>query len=68
MERREYRAGVAKFSFWVMEFKSAAKLLAEGRIFEEIRDAAENEKFFATSTLVRVSQVYNTVAARIKSL
>lgn len=68
MERKQYSAGATKFSFWFMEFKSAVKLLAEGKSFEEIKRLALNENLFAASTPARGKQIYHTVTARIKSL
>lgn len=68
MERKEYSAGATKLSFWFMEFKSAVKILAEGKSFEEIKRLAFNENLFAASSPARRNQIYHTVTARIKSL
>lgn len=68
MERKKYSAGAVKLSFWFMEYKNVVKLLDEGKSFEEIKDAVENENLFASSTPARACQIYNTVTARIKSL
>lgn len=68
MKRKEYSAGAVKFSFWFMEFKSVVKLLAEGKSYEEIKELAQNENLFATSTPARSNQIYSTVTARIKAL
>lgn len=68
MERKEYSAGAVKHSFWFMEFRNEVKLLAEGKSFEEIRELCKTENIFASATLDRAVQTFNTVSARIKAL
>lgn len=65
---KEYSAGAVKFSFWFMEFKNVVRLLAEGRSYQEIKEAVEDENLFAAATPARAKQIYSTVTARIKSL
>ena len=68
MERKEYSAGAVKHSFWFMEFRNEAKLLSEGKSFEEIRELCRNENIFAASTPERSMQIFNTVSSRIKAV
>lgn len=46
MNRREYSAGAAKFSFWFMEFKTVVKLLSEGMMLDEIKEKNQKENIF----------------------
>ena len=68
MKRKEYSAGAVKHSFWFMEFRNEAKLLSEGKSFEEIRELCRNENIFAASTPERSMQIFNTVSSRIKAV
>lgn len=68
MERKPYSAGAVKVSFWFMEFRKTAQLLAEGKTFAEIRKINEDENLYAAPTKTRAQQIYATVTARIKML
>ena len=68
MERKEYRAGAVKHSFWFIEFRNEVKLLSEGLGFEDIKERCRNENIFAAATPERAAQVFNTVSSRIKAM
>ena len=68
MERREYSAGAVKHSFWFMEFRKVVQLLSEGKTLDEIKKLNQEENIFAAPTVMRATQIFNTVSARIKML
>lgn len=68
MERREYSAGAVKHSFWFMEFRKVVQLLAEGKTLEEIKQLNQEENIFGAPTVMRATQIFNTVSARIHML
>lgn len=68
MERREYSAGAVKHSFWFMEFRKVVQLLSEGKTLDEIKKLNQEENIFGTPTVMRATQIFNTVSARIKML
>jgi hypothetical protein len=68
MERKEYSAGAVKLSFWFMEFRKVVGLLSEGKTIDEVKNLNQEENLFGAPTTERANQIYNTVAARIKSL
>lgn len=68
MERREYSAGAVKHSFWFMEFRKVVQLLSEGMTMEEIRMMNQKENIFGAPTVMRATQIFNTVSARVKML
>lgn len=68
MERREYSAGAVKHSFWFMEFRKVVQLLSEGKTLDEIKKLNQEENIFGAPTVMRATQIFNTVSARIKKL
>lgn len=68
MERREYSAGTVKHSFWFMEFRKVVQLLSEGKTLDEIKKLNQEENIFGAPTVMRATQIFNTVSARIKML
>lgn len=68
MERREYSAGAVKHSFWFMEFRKVVQLLSEGKALDEIKKLNQEENIFGAPTVMRATQIFNTVSARIKKL
>ena len=68
MNKREYSAGAVKHSFWFMEFRKVISLRGKGKSWEEIRAMNEKENIFGAPTALRATQIFNTVAARVKSL
>lgn len=68
MERREYSAGAVKHSFWFMEFRKVVQLLSEGMTIEEIKTMNLAENIFGAPTVMRATQIFNTVSARVKML
>ena len=44
------------------------ELLAEGRIYEEIRELKEQENNLGASSVTRKKQIYNTVVARARCM
>lgn len=68
MERREYSAGAVKHSFWFMEFRKVVQLLSEGMTIEEIKMMNQKENIFGAPTVMRATQIFNTVSARVKML
>lgn len=68
MERREYSAGAVKHSFWFMEFRKVVQLLSEGETLDEIKKLNQEENIFGAPTVMRATQIFNTVSARIKML
>lgn len=68
MERREYSAGAVKHSFWFMEFRKVVQLLSAGMTMEEIRMMNQKENIFGAPTVMRATQIFNTVSARVKML
>ena len=68
MERREYSAGAVKHSFWFMEFRKVGQLLSEGKTLDEIKKLNQEENIFGAPTVMRATQIFNTVSARIKML
>ena len=68
MERREYSAGAVNHSFWFMEFRKVVQLLSEGKTLNEIKKLNQEENIFGAPTVMRATQIFNTVSARIKML
>ena len=68
MKKRNYSAGAVKHAFWFMEFRKVVTLRYEGRTWEEIKKASEEENLFGAPTPARAKQIWNTVSARTKSL
>lgn len=68
MERREYSAGAVKHSFWFMEFRKVVQLLSEEKTLDEIKKLNQEENIFGAPTVMRATQIFNTVSARIKML
>lgn len=68
MKRREYSAGAVKHSFWFMEFRKVVQLLSEGKTLDEIKKLNQEENIFGAPTVMRATQIFNTVSARIKML
>jgi hypothetical protein len=66
--RRPYSAGTVKRLFWFSEFKTAAKLLGEGKSPEEIKTLNEAENLFQTKSRARGVQIFNTVTDRVVNL
>ena len=68
MKKRNYSAGAVKHAFWFMEFRKVVTLRYEGRTWEEIKKASEEENLFGAPTPARAKQIWNTVSARTKAL
>ena len=68
MNRKEYSAGAVKHSFWFMEFRKVVSLRLEGKTWEEIKRLNEEENIFGAPTMLRATQIFNTVSARVKSM
>ncbi len=68
MKRKKYSAGAVKMSFWFMEFRKVAGLLANGKSLEEIKETNQNENIFGAPTIVRSRQIFSTVSGRIRTL
>ncbi len=68
MERKEYRAGMVKMSFWFSEFRKVIQLLNEGRSWDDIKRLSLDENLFGTPTNARAKQILTTVSDRVKSL
>ena len=66
--RNDYSASAVKHAFWFMEFRKVVTLRNEGRTWEEIKNASENENLFGAPTPARAKQIWNTVSARAKAL
>ena len=66
--KRDYSAGAVKHAFWFMEFRKVVTLRYEGKTWEEIRNASEEENLFGAPTPARAKQIWNTVSARTKAL
>ena len=66
--RNDYSAGAVKHAFWFMEFRKVVTLRNEGRTWEEIKKASEEENLFGAPTPARAKQIWNTVSARTKAL
>lgn len=68
MGRKEYSAGMVKFSFWFSEFKKVIKLLNSGMSLENIKILNLEENIFSVSNKIRSISIFNTVSNRIKIL
>ena len=68
MKKKNYSAGAVKHAFWFMEFRKVVTLRYEGRTWEEIKKASEEENLFGAPTPARAKQIWNTVSARTKAL
>ena len=68
MNSKEYSAGAVKHSFWFMEFRKVVALRVEGKSWEEIKQLNEEENIFGAPTVLRATQIFNTVSARVKCL
>ena len=66
--RNDYSASAVKHAFWFMEFRKVVTLRNEGKTWEEIKKASEEENLFGAPTPARVKQIWNTVSARTKAL
>ena len=66
--RNDYSASAVKHAFWFMEFRKVVTLRYEGRTWEEIKKASEEENLFGAPTPARAKQIWNTVSARTKAL
>lgn len=51
-----------------MEFRKVVSLRFEGKTWEEIKRLNEEENIFGAPTVLRATQIFNTVSARVKSL
>lgn len=68
MNRKQYSAGAVKHSFWFMEFRKVVQLMSEGKTLDEIKKLNQEENIFGAPTVMRATQIFNTVSARIKML
>ena len=68
MNRKDYSAGAVKHSFWFMEFSKVVSLRSEGKTWEEIKRLNKEENIFGAPTVLRATQIFNTVSAQVKSL
>lgn len=68
MQRKEYSAGMTKFSFWFSEFKKVVQLQDSGKSLDDIKQMNQAENIFSATTPKRASQIFNVVSSRIKSL
>ena len=66
--RNDYSASAVKHAFWFMEFRKVVTLRNEGKTWEEIKKASEEENLFGAPTPARAKQIWNTVSARTKAL
>ena len=66
--KNDYSASAVKHAFWFMEFRKVVTLRYEGRTWEEIKKASEEENLFGAPTPARAKQIWNTVSARAKAL
>ena len=66
--RNDYSASAVKHAFWFMEFRKVVTLRYEGKTWEEIKKASEEENLFGAPTPARAKQIWNTVSARVKKL
>ena len=66
--RNDYSASAVKHAFWFMEFRKVVTLRYEGKTWEEIKKASEEENLFGAPTPARAKQIWNTVSARTKAL
>ena len=66
--KKDYSAGAVKHAFWFMEFRKVVTLRNEGKTWEEIKKASEEENLFGAPTPARAKQIWNTVSARTKAL
>ncbi|WKY48027.1 DUF1819 family protein [Eubacteriaceae bacterium ES3] len=68
MQKKEYRTGMVKFSFWFQEFRRMMDLINKGATFDEIKKINGQENLFMASSKARSIMIFNTVSRRIKSL
>jgi hypothetical protein len=68
MNRKPYSASMTKHLFWFSEFKTAVRLLNEGKNMDEIKTLNKTENLFNARTTYRGKTVYNAIAARIKAV
>ena len=68
MERKEYSAGMVKFSFWFAELRKVIQLLNTEKTLSEIRAMALAENIFAAPTQARAIQIFSTVSTRVNCL
>lgn len=68
MKRREYSAGMVKFSFWFSEFRKVIALFNTGKTLQDIKVLQAEENIFAAPTQERGKEILNTVSARAESL
>ncbi len=68
MNRKEYSASAVKHAFWFMEFRKVVSLRLEGKTWKEIKRLNEEENIFGAPTVLRATQMINTVSARVKSM
>ena len=66
--RNDYSASAVKHAFWFMEFRKVVTLRYEGKTWEEMKKASEEENLFGAPTPARAKQIWNTVSARTKAL
>ena len=66
--RNDYSASAVKHAFWFMEFRKVVTLRYEGKTWEEMKNASEEENLFGAPTPARAKQIWNTVSARTKAL
>ena len=66
--KKDYSASAVKHAFWFMEFRKVVTLRNEGKTWEEIKKASEEENLFGAPTPARAKQIWNTVSARTKAL
>jgi hypothetical protein len=57
-----------KHLFWFSEFKTAVRLLNEGKNMEEIKTLSKVENLFYTRTAYRGKTVFSAIAARIEAV
>lgn len=68
MKRKEYSAGMVKFSFWFVEFRKVIQLLNEGKTLQEIKKMNLDENIFSAPTQDRAIMIFNTISTRVNSL
>ncbi|NEZ41030.1 DUF1819 family protein [Paenibacillus alvei] len=68
MVRKEYSAGMIKFSFWFTEFRKMVYLINQGKSLNEIKILNAEQNIFAAPTQRRAVQIYNTVSSRVGEL
>ena len=60
--KKDYSAGAVKHAFWFMEFRKVVTLRNEGKTWEEIKKASEEENLFGAPTPARKADLEYSVS------